>query len=143
MKKYLFFILLACTLSAATAQLKSERSVLQAVERLRAAMISGDRAALENIAAEGLSYGHSGGNVQNKAEFVEAIASGKSDFVTIDLSDQTVAVFGNTAVVRHTLSAATNDSGKPGTVRIKILLVFKKEKGEWKLLARQAVKPAS
>lgn len=143
MKKYLLFILLMPAVSAVNAQSKAERSVVQAVEKLRAAMISGDRGALESIAADGLSYGHSGGNVQNKAEFVEAIASGKSDFVTIDLSDQTVAVFGNTAVVRHTLSATTNDSGKPGTVKIKILLVFKKEKGEWKLLARQAVKPAA
>jgi ketosteroid isomerase-like protein len=103
-------------------------------------MISGERSALEAIASDSVSYGHSGGNVQNKAEFVEGIASGKSDFVTIDLSEQTVSVMNNIAVVRHVLTATTNDGGKPGNVKIKVLLVWVKEKGRWKMLARQAVK---
>jgi ketosteroid isomerase-like protein len=42
--------------------------------------------------------------------------------------------------VRHTLDADTNDNGKTGTVHLKVLLVWLKEGGEWKLLVRQAVK---
>jgi hypothetical protein len=38
------------------------------------------------------------------------------------------------------LSAETNDNNKPATVHLKILLIFVKDGGEWKLLARQAVK---
>jgi ketosteroid isomerase-like protein len=139
--KYLFALGLLSMISfSSIAQSKDQKNVAVAVEKLRKAMIDGDRTALQNIAADSLSYGHSGGNVQNKAEFVEAIASGKSDFVTIELSGQTISVVNNTAVVRHQLDAATNDGGKPGTVKIKVLLVWIKEKGEWKLLARQAVK---
>ena len=69
---------------------------------------------------------------------MEQIASGKSDFVTIDLTDQTIKVVGNTAIVNHKLSAQTNDGGKPGTVVLGVMLIFEKMKGEWKLLARQA-----
>jgi Domain of unknown function (DUF4440) len=68
------------------------------------------------------------------------LVSGASDFVTIDLSEQTIKVTGSTAIVRHVLSATTNDGGKAGTVKIAVLLVWIKEKKEWKLLARQAVK---
>jgi ketosteroid isomerase-like protein len=78
--------------------------------------------------------------VEGKAEFVEKIASGKSDFVTIDISEQTIDIIGKTAVVRHMFNATTNDGGKPGTVKLKVLLIFQKENGAWKLLARQAVK---
>lgn len=139
--KYLYLFALVSVISfSSAAQSKKYKSVVNAVEKLRAAMISGERAALEAIASDSLSYGHSGGNVQNKAEFVEGIASGKSDFVTIDLSEQTVSVVNNVAVVRHVLTATTNDGGKPGNVKIKILLVWVKEKGKWKMLARQAVK---
>jgi ketosteroid isomerase-like protein len=139
--KYLYLLALSVLVSfSSNAQTKDQKSVIDAVEKLRTAMISGDRDALTAIAADSLSYGHSGGNVQNKAEFVEGIASGKSDFVTIDLSEQTISIFGNTAIVRHVLNATTNDGGKPGVVKIKIILVFTKEKGEWKMLARQAVK---
>jgi ketosteroid isomerase-like protein len=139
--KYLFSLLLLSVLAfPAISQTKDEKAVAAAVEKLREAMISGDRAMLESIASDSLSYGHSGGNVQNKKEFVEGIASGKSDFVTIDLSGQTLSVINNIAVVRHTLSATTNDGGKPGTVKIHVLTVWEKTKDGWKMLARQAVK---
>ncbi len=115
--------------------------VARAVEDLRLAMVSGDRKALEQIADDALTYGHSGGKIEDKAAFVDQIASGRSDFTEITLTDQTIAVVGQTAIVRHNLSAATNDAGKgPGTVHLSILLVWVKEKGAWKLLARQAVK---
>lgn len=122
------------------AQSKDEKAVSDAVEFLKNAMISGNKADLESLAAEELTYGHSNGLIEDKKMFVEAIASGKSDFVTINLTDQTLKVIGNTAWVRHKLSAETNNNGVAGTVKIAILLVFQKQKGSWKLLARQAVK---
>jgi ketosteroid isomerase-like protein len=122
------------------AQDKEEKAVSDAVETLRKTMVDPDKAILERLVADDLSYGHSSGVVQSKTEFIEALTGGKSDFVSIDLSQQTVKVVGNTALVRHVLSAATNDGGKPGTAKLSILLVWQKQKGEWKLLARQAVK---
>ncbi len=135
-------ILLCCFLAftVVKAQTKSEKQVAAAVETLKKAMIDGDRSELDAIAAEQLSYGHSSGVVQDKAAFVEAIASGKSDFVTIDLTNQTIQVSGNTAIVRHHLSAKTNDSGNPGNVELGIMLVFQKQHGKWLLLGRQAFK---
>ncbi len=122
------------------AQTKDEKQVAVAVETLTKAMIDGNKAALEKISSDALSYGHSSGKIQNKTEFVEAIASGQSDFVTINLTDQTIVIKDQTAIVRHKLSAETNDGGKPGTVNLGIMLVWVKEKGNWKLLARQAFK---
>lgn len=125
------------------AQNKEEAAVTAAVENLRKAMIDGDKTGLQNLTADQLSYGHSSGKVEDKATFVDNIVTGKSDFVTIDLTNQTIAVAGDAAIVRHTLSATTNDNGKPGTVNLNILLIWQKQKGQWKLLARQAVKIAS
>ncbi len=124
------------------AQSKEETAVAAAVESLKQAMISGEKAALEKIADDKLTYGHSSGKIEDKATFVEAIASGKSDFVSIDLTEQTISVSGDVAIVRHKLSAATNDGGNPGTVKLAILTVWKKQGKAWKLLARQAVKVA-
>jgi ketosteroid isomerase-like protein len=140
--KKISVLIVACLLFAGSsfAQTKDEKDVAAAVEFMRKAMIDGDRANLTKVAADDLSYGHSSGKVQTKAEFVELIASGGSDFVTIDLTDQTIKVVGNTAIVRHKLSAQTNDGGKPGSTALGIMLIFQKQKGEWKLLARQAYK---
>ena len=124
----------------ADAQTKEEKQVADAVEQLKTAMINADKNLLEKLADEKLSYGHSGGAVEDKKAFVEKIVSGKSDFVTIDLSDQVISISGKTAIVRHQLKATTNDGGKPGEVSLKVLLVWQKSNGNWKLLARQAVK---
>lgn len=133
------FLLLTLSISL-QAQTGAERKVLAAVEKMRLALISGERTALEAIAANDLSYGHSSGKLQDKAAFVEAIANGSSDFVSIDYKNQTVKVTGKTALVRHELHAKTNDGGKPGEVHLGILLVWQKEGKEWKLLGRQAYK---
>ncbi|HTI90056.1 MAG TPA: nuclear transport factor 2 family protein [Puia sp.] len=118
----------------------SEKEVAAAVESLRKALIDPTKTNLDKIALDELTYGHSNGTIQDKAAFEEALLTGKSDFVTIDLTNQTIRVMGNTAWVRHEFTAANNDGGKPGTAHLYVLLVFLKQKGEWRLLARQAVK---
>jgi ketosteroid isomerase-like protein len=121
------------------AQSADEKAVADAVEMLRQAMISADRAKLEAAAADALTYGHSSGRLENKEQFVAAIVEGRSVFRSIDLSEQTIHVSGDVAVVRHLLTAETSDGGRPTNVRIGVLLVFQKQGGAWKLLARQAV----
>ena len=118
------------------------KEVADAVEQLRKAMISADGALLDQLASDELSYGHSNGNIQSKQEFISSFTSGESVFVSIEVSGQKVQIIGNTAIVRHILSAETNDKGKgPGSVKISILLVWIKNDEEgWKLVARQAVR---
>ena len=140
MKKFILgSFMIFCTILTVNAQ-SANQEVENAVEFLKQAMISGNQKDLESIASADLSYGHSSGKIQNKTEFVNGIASGASDFVSIDLSDQTIIVKGRTAIVRHKLYAKTNDGGKPGEVKLGIMLVFAKEGKAWKLLARQAYK---
>jgi hypothetical protein len=139
-KIFIAFALLILTGLQSFSQLKHEKEIADAVESLRNAMINADKPTLEKLTADELSYGHSSGKVETKKDFIENIVSGKSDFVTIELTNQTIQITGNTAVVRHALSATNNDNGKPGTVKLLILLVWQKQKGNWKLLARQAVK---
>ena len=119
---------------------KDEQAVGAAVESLRKALIDPTKAGLDALVCDELTYGHSNGNIQDKATFEEALLNKSSDFVTIELTQQTVKVAGATAWVRHILSATTNDGGKPGTAHLSVLLVWVKVKGQWKLLARQAVK---
>src|ERR1700743_3983982 len=142
MKLALFSLILLAMTTPTLAQSKDEQAVSTAVESLRKALIDPDKAALDALVLDELTYGHSNGNLQDKATFEEALLSKSSDCVTIDLTDQTIKVVGNTAWVRHILSATTNDGGKPGTAHLSVLLVWLKQKGQWRLLARQAVKGA-
>ena len=138
-RTFLFLMLCGCSL-VMRAQTADQKAVAAAVETLRKAMVDGDKAALEKITADALSYGHSSGKVEDKAAFIDAMVTGKSDFKTIELADQTIAVSENVALVRHKLSGETNNDGQPGTVNLGVLLVWQKVKGQWKLIGRQAVK---
>jgi len=130
---FLFFV-------TGNAQTKKEQKLATAVEQLRKAMVDADKTTLEKLTADRLSYGHSSGAVDDKKTFIVKIVNGQSDFVSINVSEQTFSISGKTAIVRHVLKAITNDNGKPGEVNLRVLLIWQKQGGQWKLLARQAVK---
>lgn len=140
MKNIILLLLFVCSSMISIAQGKNEKAVAAAVEKLRQAMIDPAKSKLDNLVTDNLSYGHSSGHIDNKEKFVEKIVTGKSDFVTIDLTEQTISVSRKTAIVRHILRAKTNDNGKPGDVQLRVILVWQKQGGKWKLMARQAVK---
>ncbi|RKD18200.1 DUF4440 domain-containing protein [Pelobium manganitolerans] len=141
MKKISFLTVLAVMLSLNLKAQNPKAEVENAVTYLINALISGKQADLEFIASDSLSYGHSSGKIESKAQFVNSLVTNQSDFVSIDISKQHITIDGNTAIVRHQLYAKTNDRGNPGEVTLGIMLVFSKQaNGEWKLLARQAYK---
>ena len=123
----------------ARAQSADERAVAQAVEALTKAMIDVDRARLEALVADQVSYGHSAGKIESKKEFIDSLVSRASAFRRIDLSDQTISLVDNEAIVRHLFTGETvNPSGQVTPVRIGVLQVWQKQGGDWRLLARQA-----
>ena len=141
MKKLITVLVFSLLVPGAFAQNKQAEEVKVVSEWLRQAMISGNRDTLTLLTAADLSYGHSSGHIDSKTEFVDKLATGKSDFVSIDISNQQITLYENTAIVRQHLQAVTNDNGKTGTVTLEVLLVWVKKDGRWQLVARQAVKP--
>ncbi|MFA5817015.1 MAG: nuclear transport factor 2 family protein [Bacteroidales bacterium] len=143
MKKfyYLFIFLFFLAISTNCRQPNQEKDVAAAVEIFRKGIVDADKDLLGIITADELVYGHSSGKVQNKAEFIAEIISGQPlDYITVDLADQTIKIAGNTAVVRHTLLSETTSNGIPGHLKIGNMLIWQKQNGTWKLLARQAYK---
>jgi len=122
----------------AMAQPAEEAAVAQAVERLRAAMLDADRGQLAALTAPQLSYGHSGGVVEDKARFIDVVAGKRTVYKAITQSDQSVSMAGDNAIVRHVLATETESEGRPGSARVGVLQVWQKQGGQWRLLARQA-----
>lgn len=138
--KRVLLIASLCASPWAAADTNETALISKKVEQLRIAMIDGDAKALQQLSAAELSYGHSGGHIEDQKAFIEKIASGKSDFVTMELADQTISISGDVALVRHNLNADIKDGGVPNTIHLGVLLVWQKQAGDWKLLARQAFK---
>ena len=115
-----------------------EAAVNAAVEALTKAMLQADRGALERLVADQLSYGHSSGLVESKAQFVDVVANRKTIYKSITLSEPSMVMAGDNAIVRHIFSNTTETAGKTASISVGILQVWQKQAGNWKLLARQA-----
>jgi ketosteroid isomerase-like protein len=128
--------------SAAIAESSDEAAVTQSVEALRKALLEADKARLEQLAADQLSYGHSDGRVETKDKFINGVMTRKAVVKSIAFPELSVAVVGNAAIARHIYSSESETDGKPASVRIGALQVWQKQDGSWKLLARQGYKLA-
>jgi len=120
------------------AQGSDAAAVAAAVEALTKAMLAGDRAGWMAVTHERLSYGHSAGRIENRQQFIDPLANKTSVFRSITVSDQTIDVVGDDAIVRHVLRGESESNGRVNPVNIGILQVWKKQADGWKLLARQA-----
>jgi len=140
MKISFFFVFLFFVSTALKAQDKAERDVEAIVGIFNKVMVSPDEKILDELVSDQLSYGHSSGLVQDKATFIDDLVNGPFDFLTADVSEQTITVSGNVAVVRHIFASSFKNEGVSGNLKIGIMMVWHKEKGKWKLLARQAFK---
>ena len=131
---------IALFMSVTFAFAQAEKEVEARVNELRLALIDPTVAKLGEISSMDLTYGHSSGKMENQAQFIEALVSGTSDFASASFENQTIQVKNNVAIVRHNLVADVLDGGKANSIKIGVMLVWQKEKGSWKLLARQAYK---
>jgi hypothetical protein len=122
----------------AVAESADEAVVAQTVEALRKAIFGQEKAQLEALCAEQLSYGHSDGRVQNKAEFIDGVMTRQAILKSLTLSNHTIAIVGTDAIARHTWASESETDGKPTSTKIGVLQVWQKQGGTWKLLARQA-----
>ncbi len=137
--KTLLTLFLFFSISVAFAQ--AEKEVESAMQNLRTALLAEDANALKTLTSENLTYGHSGGVIESQEEFVAVFASKKSDYQKWDVSNQTISINGkDVAIVRHNVKAEilSTEAGTINKLDLGLLMVWVKEKGDWKLLARQA-----
>jgi ketosteroid isomerase-like protein len=119
-----------------------EAAVTQATEALRKAILGQDKAKLEALVADQVSYGHSSAVIQDKPTFVNGVMTRKATIKSLDFPELKVAIAGDAAIARHLWLSESVTDGKPTTTKIGVLAVWQKQAADWKLLARQAYKLA-
>lgn len=141
MKRFVLIALMLACASAVSAQMgKVEQQVLQSEKDRFAAMVKGDRAALEKLVADDVTYTHSTALLQNKEEFIKSVLGGTIDYVSITPSepDWKVRVNGNTAIVNGIAAVNVIDTGKDRKIKIRFTTVQTNRSGAWQLQAWQS-----
>ena len=132
MLKWLLLFAAAASLAAAD----PNADVRAAMESLKQATLTKDAAALDRLLHPDLTYSHSDGKTQTKADILKALPNTKS----ITFGETSVRVYGNTALVKGPVEFVNNTANGTTTVNLSILHVWLKGPKGWQLVARHATK---
>jgi len=140
MKKIVLCLFCACSFLFVFAQQGEESKLTSAVNDFYKYLVDPDKNKLEAMTDDQLTYGHSSGKLESKAQLIESFVSGSADFIKADIGGIKIQFSGKTAIVRHSLIGKAVSDGVPGDLKLGVLMVWQKTKKDWKLLARQAYK---
>jgi len=110
-------------------------AVLAAEDRRYQAMVDTDLATLDRMLDDRLSYAHSSGARDTKAEYLEKVRSGYYDYLTIEHPVERVEVVGDTAMVIGRMTSDLTVQGIRKTIDNLALSVWVRADGVWQLLA--------
>jgi len=110
-------------------------AVLAAEDERYRAMVDADLAALDRLCADELSYAHSSGARDTKAEYFAKVRSGYYVYRQVDHPVERVAVVGDTALVVGRMTADLLVDGVPKTIDNLALAVWVRAGDRWRLLA--------
>jgi hypothetical protein len=111
------------------------QQVLTAEDRRYRAMQDADLTTLDELCADELSYAHSSGARDTKAQYFGKIRSGYYVYRRIDHPVERVEVLGDTAIVVGRMTAEIEVQGVPRTIDNLALAVWTRASGAWRLLA--------
>jgi hypothetical protein len=109
--------------------------VLTAENRRYQAMLDADLGKLDELCADELSYAHSSGARDTKAEYFEKIRTGYYVYHRIDHPVERVEVVGDTAMVVGRMTADIHADGTAKTIDSLALAIWTRTGGGWRLLA--------
>jgi Domain of unknown function (DUF4440) len=111
------------------------RAVLAAEDRRYRAMIDADLDTLDELCSDELSYAHSNGVRDTKAEYFAKLREGYYVYHRIDHPVERVEVAGDAAVVVGRMTADLDSGGVRKTIDCLAVAVWTRSAGTWRLLA--------
>lgn len=109
--------------------------ILALEQRRFKAMCAGDAGALDQLLHRDLMYTHSSGRVDSKASYTRGIREKHWDYQAIKSSDESVSVYGGTALVHCRLQIDLKLQGVPKTIDSVALTVWVEDAGRWQVAA--------
>jgi len=117
----------------------ADKEILAVMDAYRDAMIHNKADVLERLLHNDLSFVHSAGQLERKADVLKSVTSGKNVIIRMEFSDTTVRTYGNTSLVRCRVDLWHSETN---IVHMNVLHAWIKTPAGWQLAARQATRLA-
>lgn len=101
------------------------------------AAVKQDANGLNRWLADDLQYAHSGGQKQNKPEYIAAVTKGPAKYESFTFSDLVVRFYGNAAVLTGFVDVKMKGQD---SFRVRTLQVYTEKDGHWQLAAHQSTR---
>jgi ketosteroid isomerase-like protein len=118
----------------------SEDEILKIEDQRVQAMIAGDVATLDRLLADDLTYAHSTGQVESKAEFLGRIKSGDLKYNAMPREDVKVRLLGCAAIVTGRAKLDVESKGVKLSFPLRFTDVYVKRAERWQLIAWQSTR---
>src|SRR5256886_2418697 len=124
----------------AQADSRSVREVLASGDRRVAGMVHADTGALAHLLGPDLTYTHTDGALNTRAELLQIVGSGALRYASITPEAREVRVFGSNAVVTGRSAMRVEAEGQAHVFRIRYLAVYRRDARGWQLIAWQSTR---
>ena len=138
MKVYLTIVLLFASLMV-TAQQDSAKLVTS-VKEFHQSQVEGNTISINQQTDIMLSYGHSNGWIETKADMIRNLETGYMNYNSIKEDSIRVMINENIANVRFVADINATLNGNTSSFHLKVLEVWVRKGKRWLLFARQAVR---
>lgn len=132
-------ILLFFTSLVAAAQ-TAEEKLETTIKEFHQALVKKNTVSINQQTDKAMSYGHSNGWVETKAEMIRNLETGYLTYRSFKEDSLQVTINGNVAHARFIADIEATLNQKDSQYHLKVLEVWVKKGNRWLLFARQAVK---
>jgi len=136
----LFFTIGLLFTSWLVAAQTDEVKLTTTLKEFHQALVNKNTVSIDRQTDKALSYGHSNGWVETKADMVKDLETGYIDYHSIKEDSIRVVINGNLAHARFVGDYTVTLNGNTNTFHLKVLEVWVRKGKRWLLFARQAVR---
>ncbi len=137
--KLILTLALLLSLTVAKAQSADEKAVAAAEKARFDAQVSKNADVLNQLLSDDMVYVHSNGNVDNKQTYIQSIKDGNSTYNSIDVQEQKIRLYGNTAIVNGVcyIKRPLVD-GKNNDLKLRYTDAYVKKGKQWQMVTWQS-----
>ncbi len=115
-----------------------EQQIKALDQQSRDAALKGDVTFLERRLADNYVAIGGNGSMSDRNQVIQNRKNGVNKFEAIDIRDQKIRVYGNTAIVEDDANVKGSMNGQPYSGEFRATFVWVKQGGDWKLVQFQA-----
>jgi len=120
-----------------------EQQVKQLEQQIRSQVVKGEVSGLDQYLADDYVSINPAGQLFDKGESIQMIKTGRVKYTSIDVKDERVRTYGNTAILNGLANTKLTVDGQDRSGDYRVTIVWVKQNGQWKRVSFQSTRVLS